>query len=88
MNNKLFVGNLAYSVTEASLRELFGAYGEVTSASLPLDRESNRPRGFAFVEMGTQASAEAAIKALDGHELAGRNLKVNISQPKPRRDRY
>ena len=88
MNNKLFVGNLAYSVTEEDLRELFSTYGEVTSASVPVDRESNRPRGFAFIEMNTQASAEAAIKGLDGHEHAGRNLKVNISTPKPKRDRY
>jgi RNA recognition motif-containing protein len=87
-NNKLFVGNLAYTVSEADLRELFSPYGEVTSASVPVDRESNRPRGFAFIEMSSQAGAEAAIKALDGHELSGRNLKVNISQPKPRRDRY
>lgn len=88
MNNKLFVGNLAFSVTEADLRTLFAEYGEVTSASLPLDRDTNRPRGFAFIEMNSQASAEAAIKGLDGQEHAGRNLKVNISQPKPKRDRY
>ena len=86
--NKIFVGNLAYSVTEADLRGLFAAYGEVTSASVPVDRDSNRPRGFAFVEMETQASAEAAIKAQDGHDLAGRSMKVNLSVPKPRRDRY
>lgn len=88
MNNKIFVGNLAYSVTEADLRDLFSEYGEVTSASVPVDRDSNRPRGFAFIEMNSQASAEAAIKALDGREHEGRNLKVNVSTPKPKRDRY
>lgn len=88
MNNKVFVGNLDYSVTEEDLRGLFAEFGEITSAALPVDRETNRPRGFAFIEMGSQAAAEAAIKALDGRELAGRSMKVNISTPKPKRDRY
>lgn len=84
MNNKLFVGNLAYSVTEEDLLTLFGEYGEVTSASVPKDRETGRPRGFAFVEMQTQAAAEAAIKGLDGREMSGRQIKVSKSEPKPR----
>ncbi len=84
MNNKLFVGNLAYSVTEDELQQLFGEFGEVTSAVVPKDRETGRPRGFAFVEMQTQAAAEAAIKGLDGREMSGRQIKVSPSQPKPR----
>jgi RNA recognition motif-containing protein len=84
MNNKLFVGNLAYTVGEEDLRTLFGKYGEVVSAAVPVDRETNRPRGFAFVEMQTQEGAEAAIKGLDGFQHEGRDMKVNISQPKAR----
>jgi len=87
-SNKLFVGNLAYSVGEEDLRTLFSQYGSVTSAAVPVDRETNRPRGFAFVEMQSQEAAESAIKGLDGHNLAGRDMKVSISQPKPRTDRY
>ncbi|NUQ53654.1 MAG: RNA-binding protein [Phycisphaerales bacterium] len=74
---KLYVGNLSFSTTEAQLRELFAAHGEVTSASLVMDRETGRPRGFAFVEMATDEQAKAAIQALDGHSAGGRNLKVN-----------
>ena len=88
MNNKLFVGNLSYTVGEEELTQLFGQYGEVTSASVPKDRDTGRPRGFAFVEMQSQAAAEAAIKGLDGRAVAGREMKVSISQPKPRTGRY
>lgn len=84
MNNKLFVGNLSYNVTEAQLQELFSKHGNVISAVLPQERDTGRMRGFGFVEMESQAAAEAAIKGLDGHELAGRQLKVSISTPKPR----
>ncbi len=84
MNNKLFVGNLSYKVEEPDLQELFGQYGEVTSAVVPKDRDTGRPRGFAFIEMQSQAAAEAAIKGLDGRSFAGREMKVGISQPKPR----
>ena len=87
-NNKLFVGNLAFSVSEDDIRTLFAEYGAVTSTSLPLDRETNRPRGFAFVEMETQVAAEAAMKGLDGHQFAGRDMKVSIAQPKARSNRY
>lgn len=83
-NNKLFVGNLSYNVTEEQLSEAFGHHGKVISATLPKDRDTGRARGFGFVEMDSQAAAEAAIKGLDGQELAGRQLKVSISQPKPR----
>jgi cold-inducible RNA-binding protein len=88
MNNKLFVGNLSFNVQEHELQELFAQYGEVTSAVMPKDRDSGRPRGFAFVEMQNQAAAEAAIKGLNGREFAGREMKVGISQPKPKTGRY
>ena len=84
MNNKLFVGNLSYNVEEGELQDLFAQFGAVTSAVVPKDRDTGRPRGFAFVEMESQAAAEAAIKGLDGHSLAGRQMKVGISQPKPK----
>jgi RNA recognition motif-containing protein len=85
MNNKLFVGNLAYSITESTLTTLFSAYGEVASCKIATDRDTGRPRGFAFVEMESQASAEAAIKGLNGQDVEGRAISVNVSQPKPSR---
>jgi RNA recognition motif-containing protein len=85
MNNKLFVGNLAYSITDSTLTNLFASYGEVVSCKIATDRDTGRPRGFGFVEMETQAAAEAAIKGLDGHEVEGRAISVNVSQPKASR---
>jgi RNA recognition motif-containing protein len=85
MNNKLFVGNLDYTTTDTQLQELFGQYGQVSSVSLPKDRDTGRPRGFGFVEMGSQSEAEAAIKALDGQEVSGRQIAVNFSESKPRK---
>ena len=85
MNNKLFVGNLAYSVSDTELSNLFAEYGEVTSCNIATDRDTGRPRGFGFVEMQTQAAAEAAIKGLNGREVAGRQIAVNVAQPKPSR---
>jgi cold-inducible RNA-binding protein len=84
MNNKLFVGNLSYKVGEEELRELFAAYGEVASCNVAKDRDTGRSRGFAFVEMNSQAEAEAAIKGLNGMDVAGRQLSVSVSQPKPK----
>lgn len=84
MNNKLFIGNLSYNVTDAELLELFSQYGEVASAVVAKDRETGRPRGFAFVEMSSQAEAEDAIRGLDGRNIAGREMKVGLSQPKPK----
>lgn len=84
MNNKLFVGNLSYSVTETALQQVFAAFGEVTSCTIAKDRETGRQRGFAFVEMQTQAQAEEAIRGLNGQEVEGRQLSVSVSQPKPR----
>lgn len=78
MGTKLYVGNLNYGTTEASLRDAFGANGrEVTSVSLIMDRETGRPRGFAFVEMATAEFAQQALAALDGQELEGRTLRIN-----------
>ncbi len=84
MNNKLFVGNLAYSVTDASLQEMFGKFGQVGSCNIATDRETGRSRGFGFVEMTSQADAEAAIKGLNGQDVGGRQISVSVSQPKPR----
>lgn len=82
MNNKLFVGNLAYSTTDAELQTLFSQVGPVTSVAVIKDRETGRPRGFAFVEMETSQLAESAISQLNGQEVGGRQISVSISQPK------
>jgi RNA recognition motif-containing protein len=74
---KLYVGNLPFRMSEGELHELFSAHGEVSSASLVMDRETGRPRGFAFVEMTDDAQADAAINALNGAEVGGRNIVVN-----------
>lgn len=80
----IFVGNLAYSVTEADLQALFEEFGAVQTAKLIADRETGRSRGFGFVEMDN-ADADAAIKALNGKDLGGRNIKVNQAEErKPR----
>ena len=78
----IYVGNLSYSSTEDGIRALFEAHGEVTSVRLITDRDTGRPRGFGFVEMSNDEEARAAIGALDGQELDGRNLKVNEARPK------
>jgi RNA recognition motif-containing protein len=82
---KLYVGNLPFRVTEAELESAFGAHGTVTSVALVMDRETGRPRGFGFVEMADEAGAQAAIKAMDGADLGGRTIRVNVA--KPREDR-
>ncbi|CAN5415951.1 hypothetical protein BH10CYA1_BH10CYA1_02010 [soil metagenome] len=84
MNNKLFVGNLSFKTTQQGLQDLFAEYGEVVSVAIPQDRDTGRQRGFAFVEMANQADAEAAIKALNGRDLDGRQIAVNVSTPKPK----
>ena len=84
MNNKLFVGNLSFKLSEAELESMFGEFGTVVSCSIPTDRETGRKRGFAFVEMGSQAEAEAAIKGLNGRDCEGRQIAVSIAQPKPK----
>jgi RNA recognition motif-containing protein len=80
---KIYVGNLPFSASEADVRQLFSQHGTVESVSLPTDRETGRPRGFGFVEM-SQADAARAIQNLNGHEMAGRQLRVNEAQDKPR----
>src|SRR5690242_21813190 len=78
VGTKLYVGNLNYNTTEASLREAFGANGrEVASVSIIMDRETGRSRGFAFVEMATAEAAAQALQELDGQELDGRMLRIN-----------
>ena len=78
MGKKLYVGNLNFNTTADSLRSAFGSDGrQVADVAIITDRETGRPRGFAFVEMGSDADAEAAIAAMNGHELDGRTLKVN-----------
>ncbi|MBF2016824.1 MAG: RNA-binding protein [Richelia sp. RM2_1_2] len=79
----IYVGNLSYEVAEGDLKQVFLEYGDVKSIYLPLDRETSRIRGFAFVEMGTDTEEDKAIESLDGAEWMGRNLKVNKAKPKP-----
>jgi RNA recognition motif-containing protein len=81
----LYVGNLSYDVTESSLTRTFAEYGEVESVRLITDRETGRPRGFGFVEMGNQKSGQSAIDGLNDHELDGRRLVVNEARPKAAR---
>lgn len=91
MNTRLFVGNLPWKVTEQELEQLFAEHGPVAESILMLDRESGRSRGFGFVTMGTAEGATAAIEALNGKEIDGRQLTVNEARPReerpPRRDR-
>ena len=84
---RIFVGNVAFSASEFDLAELFGRYGHVTAARLATDRETGRPRGFAFIDMPDQAEAQAAIEALHGSSLLGRPLTVNEAKPRPERER-
>lgn len=79
---KMYVGNLSFDTDKRELETLFGEYGTVTDVHLPVDRESNRPRGFGFVTMDSNDSMNSAIKGLDGKEVGGRNLKVNEAQPR------
>jgi len=78
----IYVGNLSYDAGDAELKELFSQYGTVSSARVISDRETGRSRGFGFVEMPTQAEAEAAIEALNGNEHEGRRLNVNEARPR------
>lgn len=81
----IYVGNLSYDVTQDNISEIFAEYGAVKRVQLPTDRETGRVRGFAFVEMGTEAEETAAIEALDGAEWMGRDLKVNKAKPREER---
>ena len=85
MGKKLYVGNLTYNVNESDLEALFTPFGTVQSAQVIVDRDTNRSKGFGFVEMGSDAEAQAAIQGLNDHDHDGRNLTVN--EAKPREDR-
>jgi len=87
MNKKIYVGGLAYSVTDDQLRTLFEAHGTVESANVITDKYTDRSRGFGFVEMGTQQEAEKAIEAMNGIQHEGRSLTVNMSKPRTEGDR-
>lgn len=80
MSTNIFVGNLPFSATSAELEELFGQHGAVTSAQVISDRETGRSRGFGFVEMESSENAKTAIEALNGHNLDGRDLTVNVAR--------
>ena len=85
MGNKLYVGNLAYSVRDDSLQAAFSEFGTVTSAKVMMDRETGRSKGFGFVEMGSDAEAQAAINGMNGQALEGRPLVVNEARPREER---
>lgn len=82
MGKKLYVGNLAYSIGDGDLEQLFAAHGSVQSAQVIMDRDTGRSKGFGFVEMGSDQEAQAAIAALNGKEIEGRALTVNEARPK------
>ena len=91
MSKKIYVGGLPYSVTDQELEELFAAHGVVESAKVITDKYTSRSRGFGFVEMSSEDEAKAAIDSLNGSELGGRNLTVNVARPRedrPRQDRW
>ena len=95
MGRKLYVGNLGYDVSGSDLEQLFAGHGTVDSATVINDRDTGRSKGFGFVEMSSDAEAEAAIAALDGNEIGGRAIKVNEAKPRAtsgggggRRDRW
>ena len=85
MSNKLFVGNLSFDITENDLQDAFAAHGTVTETNIMMDRMSGRPRGFGFVTMSTPEEAQKAIAAMNGAQLGGRALTVNIARPREER---
>ena len=85
MNNKLFVGNVSFDVTENDLQDAFAAHGTVVEANLMTDRMTGKPRGFAFVTMSTEEEAQKAIQAMNGADLGGRALTVNLARPREER---
>jgi RNA recognition motif-containing protein len=85
MGNKLYVGNLAYSVRDESLQQAFSQFGTVISAKVMMDRETGRSKGFGFVEMGTDSEAQAAINGMNGQALEGRAIVVNEARPREER---
>jgi RNA recognition motif-containing protein len=85
MSNKLFVGNLSFNTTQNDLQDAFGAHGTVTETNLMMDRDTGRPRGFGFITMSSSAEAEKAIAAMNGKEIDGRALTVNVAKPREER---
>ena len=85
MSNKLFVGNLSFNTTENDLNDAFGAHGTVTETNLMMDRETGRPRGFGFITMSSAEEAQKAIEAMNGKDMDGRALTVNIAKPREER---
>jgi RNA recognition motif-containing protein len=85
MSTKLFVGNLSFNTTENDLQDAFAAYGTVVEANLMMDRMTNRPRGFGFVTMSSAEEAQKAIDAMNGKEMDGRALTVNVARPREER---
>ena len=81
MGNKLYVGNLPYSVRDSDLEQAFGQFGSVTSAKVMMERDTGRSKGFGFVEMGSDAEAQAAIQGMNGQPLGGRGIVVNEARP-------
>lgn len=86
MASKLFVGSLAWAATDADLEEFFAQAGQVVSAKVIIDRETNRSKGFGFVEMSSDDEAKAAIAQLDGKDLAGRPVAISEARPQPARN--
>ena len=85
MSNRLFVGNLSFQTTENDLQDAFAAFGTVTEANLMMDRMTNRSRGFAFITMGTPEEAQKAIDGMNGKDIDGRAITVNIARPREER---
>jgi len=84
MSTNIYVGNLTFDTTSADLERMFGEHGEVTKAQVITDRDSGRSRGFGFVEMASSEAAQAAISALNGHNVDGRSLTVNLAKERSR----
>lgn len=82
MSTNLFVGNLTFGTTNGELEAMFAAYGDVTRAQVITDRDTGRSRGFGFVEMASNDAAEKAISSLDGKDVSGRQIKVNVAKPR------
>lgn len=82
MNSKLYIGNLSFNTTEDGLRDAFSQFGNITDVYVAMDRETGRPRGFAFITFSKADESAAAISGMDGKDLDGRNIKVNEAKPK------
>jgi cold-inducible RNA-binding protein len=87
MGNKLYVGNLPYQVRDSDLEQAFSQFGQVTSAKVMMERETGRSKGFGFVEMGSDAEAQAAITGMNGQPMGGRSIVVNEARPMENRPR-